>query len=538
MKDYVKEAWKALEQAFEPPIYFGDLSKPQIKSKPVREFLATSNKILSEGQESYGDDALSNYSLGILYKYLNKEGGEYDFIGQMKKALNCDPNFLEAIIALRDGENYMDPFYYPKWEDLCDGKADFRTSILNTQTKTNKIDIVRYNWSLIPAIVVKYPRTSFRTTLTDNIEIKVLVNIEAVPPNMPALMHIVTVIFDDHKDPFFCNSYLNLFPIETVVQGIPFHQPPDYQPWLGRDTARRFCQEPCRCALFVLDMENRIMIARLIDFNTSETENFKEMDKILQILGDKKIDYMGWKGSTEIHNECYVRELLNPKGELVRIPRGKDPKLSEKFICPIVCNGDRLMIKGIEEGAKIIHYHRRNDIFIIYAHADMNWVCKIKDCLKNIWPSIIIYQSSPKVTDKIKKGEFFFLLELRRSHCVVFLATPRSFKSPFVGSELGAAVDKLVISILAGGATISDLKDMRDNDLFNWIDLNKVANIESKDGWDYFVRLLANGLKISLPDIIPDGPILDHTAIIESNIKNPFPDFLKEYTDSIIRLLK
>lgn len=534
MKGYVNEALKVLDQAFKPPAYLGDQSKPRLRINHAIDLLRRSYYILREGQAQHGEDALSNYLLGLVYRFLDIEGRDTDWQHQMRKALDCDPEFLEAIIAVRDRENYMDPFCYPKWEDLRDGKAEFRPSILHTQTKTCRDDLVRYNWSIIPAIVIKYPQTSFRTSLSESTKVNVLVDVEAVPPAMPALMHIVTVIFDDPDDPFWCCSYLNLFPIETELYEVPLHIPADYQPFLGRDTARRFCQEPCRCALFVLDMQNRIVVTRIIHFSTSETKRFHEIDQVLQILGDKRISYLAWKQSVEIHQRSFIRKIQNSAGKTIRIPKRIDADQSDRLwralIFLVIRKGDRLMLKGTKERSDVSQYGRRNDIFIMHAHADSKWASEIKKWLRRIWPSLHVYQTDPQNT---KQEPFYFLTEIMRSRCVIFLATPRSIHRPMVGAELGAAKAKLVVSILADGTTLDDLKKERDNDLFSGIDLNRVVTADDQDNWESLARILTNELQLPLPNRIPEGPILNVADIAESEVKDSDSSFLQEYASRI-----
>lgn len=527
MVDYVKKALKVLDQAFGLPVYLVDGQlQPRLTGKQGIDRLITGYHILCEDQARHGEDAFSNYWLGVLYRYIGKETESQH---QMRKALHCDPDFLEAAIAVRDGENYMDPFYYPKWEDLRDGKGEFSPVIMHTQTKTCRIELVRHDSSIIPAVVIKYPETSFRASLSDDTVANVLVNIEAVPPSLSALMQVVPVIFDDIDDPFFCGSYLHLFPVKTELRGIPVYLPTGYRPWLGRDTARRFCQKPCRCALFVLDMQNHVMMTRLIDFSVLETEHFREMDQVLQILGNERIDYPLLKESVDLHDRCYVREIQNPTGEVIRIPKGRDPRNSEILIPQIIRNGDRLRTKWIEEKFDTSQYRRRNDIFISHAHADSKWVCKIREWLERIWPFLRVFQSDPKDAELQTTEPFYFIGKLHRSQCVVFLATPRSIQRSMPESELGAAVDKPVVSLLAGGSTPGDLKKIRDEDLFCTIDLNRVATTDNPAGWKRFAQLLANELQLTLPEKVPDGPVLDTVDVTENMSKDHKSGFLVEF---------
>src|SRR5512136_3508184 len=138
---FVNEALSLLDQAFGPPVYVGDLTRPQLKSP---QLFKRSFEVLRQGQASQGGDALSHFYLGVLYRYV--ERGVLDSQQHMKLALHYDPRFLEAEVALRDGERYMDPFFYPKWEDLRDGRVGFRPSVLEAcHPKGCRVDLVRCN---------------------------------------------------------------------------------------------------------------------------------------------------------------------------------------------------------------------------------------------------------------------------------------------------------------------------------------------------------------------------------------------------------
>ncbi|MFX1255608.1 MAG: toll/interleukin-1 receptor domain-containing protein [Promethearchaeota archaeon] len=477
---------------------------------------------------------LSHYFLGVLHKYIETTEEKKGFQFHMNKALELDPNFLEAQIALRDGLNYLDPFFFPKWEDLCDGKAEFRPAVLRNQSKAIRTDLVRYNWSIIPAIIIKYPRTSFRTSLADNPEANVLINLEAVQPAFPALVHIVPVIFDDPDDPFYCSTYLNVFPIAPILeQNINLLIPADYQPFLGRDTARRFCHEPYQCALFVLDMQNCLLMARIIDFSASEVDHFQEMDQVLELLDDRKLDFLRCKQAAELHDTVFVRKIRNPQGKLITIPAGRDPEIGEKVIFPVTRRGDRLMLKGMEKFSDVSQFSRSHDIFISHAHADSIWVTKIRNWLESIWPSLKIFRTEPKNAAQEISEPFFFLEEIHRSRCLIFLASPRSIQRPMVDSELGAAIAKPIISVLVGGATLKQLKKHRNQDLFSGIDLNRVVTLDTQAGWKRFARLIAAELNLSLPDSVPSVPNLDPTEIIESTLQDPLKSFFEQYLKRI-----
>jgi hypothetical protein len=82
------------------------------------------------------------------------------------------------------------------------------------------------------------------------------------------------------------------------------------------------------------------MMARLVEFEESRRERFREMDQVLTILGDQKIDYMVWKHSMSIH-ECL--QLYKPFLKSIRheyVPNWIDLyDLNCRRINMKVCNG-------------------------------------------------------------------------------------------------------------------------------------------------------------------------------------------------------
>jgi hypothetical protein len=533
--DSVDEALSLLNEAFGPPVYLGELSRPQPNSTQFRDLLKRAIYVLRKGQASQGGNAISHYYLGVLYRYV--EGGVQDSRNHFKLALHYDPDFLEAEIALRDEEQYLDPFYYPKWEDLRDGNVGFRPSVLQAcHPKGCRVDLVRCNSLIVPAVIIRYPTTSFRAPLTEGTAARILVNVEAVPPNMSALGHIVPIIFDDLDNPFFCSSYLNLFPVETELSGIPVLHPSDYQPLLGRDTVRRFCQEPGRCALYVLNTDNQMMMARLIEFDELEREHLRETEGVLKVLGIQKSEnYVVWKSAVAVHDRVFVREIVNPEGRIVRIPKGRDIKQAQKYIIPILARNGRLEARGMEQASDRTQYRRYNDVFISHAHADAIWVSKISNWLMSIWPSLRLFRTDPEDQDRYKRDPNYFIMEMVRSKCIIFLATPRSIDRPMVGLEIGAAARKQLITLLAGGSTKEDLRRRLEEDLFSRINLERVASADEESGWEQFAHLVAEELRITLPVRIPEGPVLRAEDIIKRGPTDPRSKFIDDYLEIMKR---
>jgi hypothetical protein len=534
MLSYVKEAIELIEQAFEPPEYFGARSRSRLKILDGRELLSRSYNILQEGRTTRGEDALSRFYLAVIGRHLGKE--ERDYVSYLQAALAHDPAFLEARIALRDGKDYFDPFCYPKWEDLRDGKATFRPTILHSAgPNTCLIDLVRDAGLIIPAVVVKHQRHLFRRPLTSEPAALVLVNVEAVIPTMPALMHIVPVVFDDEGDPFWCANYLNLFPIKTrEIFGVPVIPFDDYRPLLGRDMARRFCQYPCRCVLFILDENNGLLMTRLIKFDETDSKRLQGYDRVLEALGDKEIGYLEWKSSQEIHNQCFSRQVLGPQGQDLLIPKGRDPGPGSKIVHQVVARGEKLMLSGTDKVVAQYSTGRKNDVFISHSHADHAWMLNIKEWLERIWPSIRVFHTDSD-EQKFRKDPLFFHAELLRSRCVIFLATPRSIDRPWVEAELGAAAtNNPIICFRAGGITSERLKRRHDKDLYSKLDLGKMAGTDQAFGWRRLARLIATELELEVPWILPRAPKLLPGEIQDDVVDDPTGNFLEDLFGKII----
>jgi hypothetical protein len=123
MFNYIKKALKCLDQAFGPPVYCGDRPQPTLAHGSAALF-DQAHQILVNGQASKGTDALSEFCLGIVYRY-RTQAKKALFLNQMRQAHSHDPNWVEPVIALRDGNAYTDPFSFPGWSALSRGQASF-----------------------------------------------------------------------------------------------------------------------------------------------------------------------------------------------------------------------------------------------------------------------------------------------------------------------------------------------------------------------------------------------------------------------------
>jgi hypothetical protein len=268
------------------------------------------------------------YCSGFLSRFINiendqKKANPEDFILFMKMALVTDPEFLEAKIALSEGYKYRDPYYFPDYEDLRTGAVNFKDKIIYSKEKTGSIELIRYNHSIIPAVVIKHLASQIRSQLNDDTHASIIISIDAVPPLLPAVMHVLPVIFDDPDDPLWRNMYLNLFPSEEIA-GVRLLQHEDL-PISGLNTALRLCKEP-KCAIFVLDMNNKILLSKIVNTQPASNVTLDEMSHVLQIIGnsDIKIDYLTFAESIDIHDNKFAIEIKNPAGKLIRIPSYRD----------------------------------------------------------------------------------------------------------------------------------------------------------------------------------------------------------------------
>ncbi len=218
----VTEVVEILERAFAPSGYLDPSNVPfeflttrerleqssrsthaRLRDDKSHELLTTAYRFLKEKGSSSSEEPLRHFFLAFVSRYLSK--GKEEYISHLESALRCDPTFPEAAIALREVEQYFDPFCYPGWEGLRDGTIKAPALVLQTAgSNICRFDVVRNNGLLIPAIFVKHQRNLFRGPLTSSTPVKILVNAEAVIPSMPLIVQVVPVIFDDPGDPFWC----------------------------------------------------------------------------------------------------------------------------------------------------------------------------------------------------------------------------------------------------------------------------------------------------------------------------------------------
>lgn len=501
------ETLKVLEQAFGPPVYAGDLSHARLKDRGSLDLLRRARGILEGGAGEPDGEAFRHFMLAVIDRYLPEGRGRYG--SHLETALRCDPNFLEAAIALRDGDDYLDPFCYVNWESLRESSAGARPFILEAPgPNLCRLELVRHEGLLIPAVFVKHQRKLFRSLLTTDTAVKVLVSAEAVMPAMSLLIQVVPVIFDDDSDPYWCANYLNPFAVaDTEFEGIPVLAPVDYRPRAGRDLARRFCLEPPRCALFVLDEKNRMLVSRLVSFAEEEAEGLREMGRVLHALGERSVSYSVWKNATELHLNIFSRKIQSPAGRPLLIPKGRSTLVAQKLIHEVTVRNGGLILKGSAEAFAAHEQDRAHDVFLSHAHEENVWAREVAAWLRSVWPSLRVYHTNPGEQERFNKDPFFFHREMLRSRCVVVLSTPLSIEKPWVGVEQGAAAASgSVIYLLTGGVSPDDLRRLAEKDPYARVDYNKVVSVEEHGGWATFARLLAQELHLTPHGKLPALP--------------------------------
>lgn len=540
MNKEIKDILTTIDKAFSYPVYNGDISKPVLKKDSLQFFLKSRKLILSD-RSTKEYEALKYYWLGILSRYINvvnnqrngfnlkniffsksfKKENQEDFFQCMMMAIKTDPEFFEAKIALSEGNKYRDPYYYPDYEDLRTGKVNFKDKITYSKKNTGSIELIRYNYSIIPAVVIKHSTSQIRSQLNDDTHASIIISIDAVPPSLPAVMHVLPVVFDDFDDPLWQNMYLNLFPISQEINGIHIIQHEDL-PISGLNTAFRLCRES-KCAIFVLDLYNNILLSKIVNSQPASNITLDEMSHVLQIIGESniKINYLTFANFIDIHDKKYVIETKNPKGKLIRIPSNRDIGESIKYVCHVKAYDDRLTISNSLKSSKNI------DIFISHAHFDQELVNNINKWLLNIWPSLKIYCSRPE--DRIPLFQFVYEAS-SKSKCVLYIATPVSIQRPMVGIELSG--NKSIITVLAQ-TSYNDIKHIRDKDLYCKIDMEKIVDIYDKNGWETLAKMIAKVLGLNLPNNIPKGPWINNATMPSHNIKKLNEDFTKLYVEFV-----
>lgn len=467
---------KNLQDAFDVPEFFGELSKGKLKDMESSEILRTAIQQLNNLLRKFPKSPEIPFLAGIAWRYL---GDERIFQRQVDLSLEIDPTYLEAVIAKKDGRNYLDPFCYLSIDDLFRKPNLLRpTSSVFLNINGARIDQVRDGINIIPICIIKSLRSKFRTLPSIDMEMALGIEVCAVLPDSPGIpddwkwplgdsqelnrlmqpfldvlagkkdftfiLSVCPILADDPNDPFFKLIYVNLFPIR--LETYPF----DYQPFLGRHEGLRLCNPPHKTVFVFLDEDNTPLVVKNVDLNPIKDE-LLNAGEVIQLLPDTPITISEWKTVVAVHNEHFFYRIAGRDGKTYSIPKFRTGKERANVIFGLTVKGNEIRAKHEQQQSKereLIY-----DIFISHSHDDQEVAYALTELMIELWPSINIFMTSRDQREVNELVPGYYLLALNASRCMLFLTTPSSLKSSFALIELGTAtqLDINVIGICTNG---------------------------------------------------------------------------------------
>src|SRR6185503_2281234 len=148
---HLERALQHLDRAFAPPRYVGARSMAVLSRTADAELRAAKDSLWRHRSE-VGVTAENSFYLAVAIRYLDYDHAAYSAL--MDEALQCDPNFTEALIARRSGVDYVDPYCYPTWTDLTTGVARPRPMPDQPDSSYAYVDLVRCGNRVVSAVFV------------------------------------------------------------------------------------------------------------------------------------------------------------------------------------------------------------------------------------------------------------------------------------------------------------------------------------------------------------------------------------------------
>lgn len=509
-----------LQEAFDVPEFFGELSRGKLKDRESSEILLTAIQQLDNLSRKYPNSPEIPFLAGIALRYIGDEAG---FQRQVDLSLEIDPTYLEAVIAKKEGRNYLDPFCYLSINDLF-RKPDLLRPASSVFLNVNgaRLDQVRDGINIMPICIIKSQRAKFRQLPSTDMDMALGIEVCAVLPDSPGIpddwkwplgdskqlkrviqpfldvlagkkdftfiLAVCPILADDPNDPFFKVMYINLFPIS--METYPF----DYQPFLGRYEGLRLCNPPHKTVFVFLDEHNTPLLLKSIDLNPIK-DDLLNAGAVIKFLPDTPITMSEWRKAVVVHDQHFFLRIAGRDGKTYSIPKFRTGKERDNVIFGLTVRGNEIRAKHEQEASKDreLRYH----IFISHSHDDQKIAYALTEWMLELWPSISIFMTSRDQCeiDELIPGLYF--LALHASKCVLFLATPSSLKSSYAQIELGAATQLGVniIGVCANGSTPDDIEadGIRG-------DFDRVIDLAYEGAETALLDFLGSALNLTIPE--------------------------------------
>lgn len=450
-------------------------------------------------------------------------GDENRFQRQVSLSLRIDPTYLEAMIAKKEGKNYLDPFCYLSVDDLCVKPNILRpTSSILLPVNYARIDQVRDGINIKPIFIIKSERSKFRKIPSIEMDMALGVEVCAVLPGSPGIpddwkwpvgdsrqfrraiepfldvlagkrefttiLAACMILADDPDDPFFKVFYLNMFPI--AIGAYPF----DYQPFLGRYEGLRLCRSPHKTIFVFLDEHNDLILINNVDLSPIGG-TLLNAGEIIRLLPDTPITMAEWKTAVEVHDQHSFYRIAGKNGRIYTIPKYRTGKERANVIFDLAVRGGQIRAKHEQDTSKAREL--KYDVFVSHSHHDQEVAYALTEWMQELWPGIKIFMTSrdQRELDELIPGRYF--LALQASRCVLFLATAGSLGSGYALMELGSAMQLgiRVVAVCANGSTIYELEA---NGLLGDFDL--VTDLTEEDAEKALLDFLESTLSITIPE--------------------------------------
>ncbi|MCP4343065.1 MAG: hypothetical protein GY799_30325 [Desulfobulbaceae bacterium] len=449
--------------------------------------------------QSDGPSPRGLFLLAMLFKHCQQPNL---YMRCIQDVLAHFPNHLEARIAARDGHRYADPYYFPDWEDYSTGKVEFSQAIVEHRNGPGIfLEQARIGLDIVPVVVIKKDPSTFRTKVDQSTHVHMDIDIVAVVPGFEALMYAMPVVFDDDEDPYWSLTYLAPYLDGLTIQGqaVTHFGPTVDLP--ACDIPYRLCDGNGRCAVLVLDMSLKTILAKNIKYKNRQVARLAQIRDLLPLLRDS-VELASWSQYSDIHRKNFSSIVERTDGDNLRIPAGRPVELSRLFF-PIVADGDRLRVQSsdsvCERGVRETAY----EIFVSHAHIDQTMVTAFVEWVEAIWSDIRIYRTLAHEAEKFEVDPGFFIRALNESYCMIIFATAAGINRPAVKLELGAAVDHPKRVVLAADGSLDGLAAAQESGLFCKLEKLPVESIQSAEGCEKLISWLAATLGREPPRTIP-----------------------------------
>ena len=239
----------------------------------------------------------------------------------------------------------------------------------------------------------------------------------------------------------------------------------------------------------------------------------QEIKEVIEFLdrNDVDRDYDDCNVPCEVFSKIFCVAVKSPSGKGLVVPLQRSLRVAQDRVYPIMVHQGQLRDR------RAVHGRQANpeysfDLFISHAHLDNDFAHSLAQWLSGLWPQLkITLTKKAGSEDAFQANPTYFFEELEKSRFVLYCATPNSLHRTMVDLEIASRVDKTVITLLCGGATLEDLSDKIGKDLFLNLDTDKIVEVKTSSDWERLVEMLVDVLSLSIPRspmATPEGSVV------------------------------